>query len=571
MPPFWPARAELLRPSLRWEGDAPYNEDCEDIYGSRAGAAAQAGQVFLGGNGFPDRWRDKEAFTIAELGFGAGINFLVTWKQFLDHAPTGARLHFMSVERAPLSAEDILRASSAYPELMPLAKALAARLPLRLAGMHPVSFGRVQLLLGYGEAAEILPQWRRPVDAWFLDGFAPAKNPDLWCAHILAHVARLGGTIATYSAAAAVRRMLETLGYTVAKRPGFGGKRSMMTAAASAAPRPAPAVSRPIAVIGGGVAGCATARALAERGFSVTLYERDKAASGASGNAAGLLYPRLTKHWSEVMSFYLNAYSYMLSHMRDWGVAHGSPGLIKTAHSPQEEARFEGFNARTGVDAAILRPISREEASELLGMEAPAGGMYFPQGTWLDPRDLCQKLLAHPAITIREHTPITTCSALANSWVVLCNAHEAARLAPEHTLPMGLVAGQVSEVPAAHIRRAPQMLYSHRGYAIAARGELLIGATYDHDDLSGAVTEANHRHNFEEAAEALPGLLHPPEFSVWQGRTSLRATTPSRLPYIGQLAEGLYINAGHGSRGLLSAPYGAARLAEDIAIAAASG
>jgi tRNA 5-methylaminomethyl-2-thiouridine biosynthesis bifunctional protein len=572
---YFPPSPALARPRLTWEGGAPQNLDYGDIYGARAGAMAETEYVFLGGNGFPARWQ-SDHITIAELGFGTGLNFLMAWKQFLDHAPAHARFHFMSVEQAPLSGAEITRAAAPYPELAELAATLAARLPQRLAGIHSLQFNRVQLTLGYGEAASILPQFRAPVDAWFLDGFAPAKNPEIWRAEVLAEVARLGGTIATYTAASAVRKGLEALGYKVEKRPGFGHKRDMLVATpmTPAPARPLRVRGEPvadIAIIGGGIAGCATARALAERGFSVTLYERHAIASGASGNPAALLYPRLTKHWSEAMSFYLSAYSYMLSHLPEWDIVHGSPGLIKTSHSRQEEERFHDFNARTGIDAEILHPISREEASDILGMAAPAGGMYFPRGTWLDPRDLCTKLLAHPQISVKEHMVIETRDELREPLVVLCNAEDVPRLAPEHALKIGRSAGQVSHIPAAQIKQAPRCLYSHQGYALAVGGELFIGATYDHADFSGDVTTANHQRNYDEASAALPELLGTPDFTGWQGRTSFRATTPSRMPYLGKLAPGLYINAGHGSRGMLSAPYGAALLAEDIAIAATTG
>jgi tRNA 5-methylaminomethyl-2-thiouridine biosynthesis bifunctional protein len=547
----------------------PHNLNYGDIYGSRGGAMAETEYVFLAGNGFPARWQ-ADHITIAELGFGTGMNFLMAWKQFLHHAPPHARLHFLSVEQAPLNGEDIARAAAPYPDLTPLASQLVARLPLRLAGIHPLRFDRVYLTLGYGEAGSILPQFHTAVDAWFLDGFAPAKNPEIWRAEVLTHIARLGGTVATYTAASAVRQRLEALGYKVEKRTGFAGKRDMMIAI-PAANKPIKRMGGRIAIIGGGIAGCASARALAERGCGITLYERQTIASGASGNPAALLYPRLTQHWSEAMSFYLSAYSYMLSHLPQWGVAYGSPGLVKTSHSRQEDVRFSDFNARTGIDAEILHPVNHEEASNILGMPAPAGGIYFPRGTWLDPRDFCTKLLTHPGITVKEYHPIEGLGDLSEPYVVLCNAEDALRLAPEYMLKIGRSAGQVSRIPAAQIHHAPRCLYSHQGYALAVGSELLIGATYDHTDFSGDVTTANHQRNYAQASAALPDLLKTPDFTRWQGRTSLRATTPSRMPYLGKLAPGLYINAGHGSRGMLSAPYGAELLAAEIAIDATNG
>lgn len=566
---YFPLSPALSRPRLTWEGGAPQNLDYGDIYGSRAGAMAETEYVFLAGNGFPARWQ-AEHITIAELGFGTGLNFLIAWKQFLNHAPSHARFQFLSVEQAPMTAEEILRAAAPYPELSTLAAALAARLPQRIAGIHALQFGRVHLTLGYGEAASILPHFHTAVDAWFLDGFAPAKNSDIWREAVLAHIARLGGTVATYTAASVVRQRLGALGLTVEKRPGFAGKRDMLVASPSST-RTAQRASGRIAVIGGGIAGCASARALAERGFDITLYERQMIASGASGNPAALLYPRLTKHWSEAMSFYLHAYSYLLSHLSEWGVTHGSPGLIKTSHSRQEEERFFDFNTRTGIDPEILHPVNRKQASDILGMAAPAGGIYFPRGTWLDPRDFCTKLLTHPGITVKEYHPIERLGDISEPCVVLCNAEDAARLAPEHALKIGRSAGQISHIPPAQIQQTPRCLYSHQGYALAVAGELFIGATYDHTDFSGDVTITNHQQNYAHTSTALPDLLGTPDFTLWQGRTSLRATTPSRMPYLGKLAPGLYINAGHGSRGMLSAPYGAELLAEDIAIAATTG
>jgi tRNA 5-methylaminomethyl-2-thiouridine biosynthesis bifunctional protein len=536
---FNPRQPQLPAPNLRWDEGTLISNAYDDVYASRDGSVEETQYVFLNGNGFPERWSESNHFTIAELGFGTGLNFFVAWSDFLRHANSRAHLHFISTELVPLHADDIMRAIANYPELEWLASQFCARMPLRIAGIHTIQFERVTLTLCYGDANEFLPQLNARVDAWFLDGFSPAKNPDMWNQNILTQVARLGGTVATFSAAGDVKRGLEAAGYTMEKRPGFGHKRDMLVG--TPARKSASRAHQQIAVIGGGVAGCATAYALARRGHYVNLYESQTIASGASGNPAALLYPRLTKHWSPEMSLYLSAYSYMLSHIPYWNCAHEVASLIKTIKDDQERERFA--NLKHIIDPSILQ----FDGEKLI----------FPNSIWIDPRDLCQKLLRHSHIQVHENHPLDALPAA--DAVILCNGHEAAKFAPE--MKLGKNAGQLSIVPRHHIKEAPYSPRSHKGYVIPGSNNVLIGATYDHNDFSLAVTEENHRKNREEAIAACPDLFADDDMSDWQGRTSLRATTPSRMPYIQKVREGLYINAGHGSRGMLSAPYGGELLA----------
>lgn len=536
-----PKQPDLPLPDIRWDAGALISNQHDDVYASRAGSMEETRYVFLEGNGFPERWKASSRITIGELGFGTGLNFFVAWHAFLAHAAPDAHLHFISTELYPLDGKDIAQAIAAYPELAWLASQFIARLPQRIAGIHHLQFERVTLTLCYGDANDYLPQLHYAVDAWFLDGFSPAKNADMWSESIMQSIARMGGTVATFTAAGEVKRRLEAQGYRMEKRAGFGHKRDMLVG------RPAQttihAARRKIAVIGGGVAGCATAYALARRGHAVTIYEAQTIASGASGNPAALLYPRLSKHWSPEMSFYLTAYSYMLSHVPYWNSAHEWAPLVKTVKDQQERDRF---TAMRGIDPSILSFDGEK--------------LTFPHALWLDPRALCYALLRHPNIEVRENTEITD---MTYACAILCNGAAAQRFAPD--CPMKQNAGQISLVPNRHIRSAPPSPHSHKGYIIAGTNNVLLGATYDHDDLSGTVTMENHRKNYEEAANAWPALFADDDMRDWQGRTSLRATTPSRMPYIKKLRDGVYINAGHGSRGMLSAPYGAELIADDIA------
>jgi tRNA U34 5-methylaminomethyl-2-thiouridine-forming methyltransferase MnmC len=211
---------------LSWRDGIPVAQAFDDPYFSLQGGLEETRHVFLAGNGLPARFRP--GFSILELGFGTGLNFLVTLRAHRDAVSPGP-LRFTSTEAFPLSPPDRARALAAFPELAPE----AAELQAALGQPGPWSFGPVTLHILEGDARQTLPGWNGTADAAFLDGFAPAKNPEMWEPALLRTVAaRLapGGTLATYSAAGHVRRALTDAGLVVERRPGFGTKRHMTVA-----------------------------------------------------------------------------------------------------------------------------------------------------------------------------------------------------------------------------------------------------------------------------------------------------------------------------------------------------
>lgn len=215
------------------------SEEFQDTFYSRNDGRAEAAYVFLGGNGFPERFAEQDGFVIAELGFGTGLNFLETWRQWISVRQPGQHLSFVSFELLPIGAEDMARALECWRELAGLSDALLER--WREAGQGDVpGFDRTrqwqmdwqtQLRVVVGDACEEVSRWNGAADAWFLDGFSPAKNPDMWRAELMTRVFERtvpGGSFATYSAAGWVRRNLMAAGFEIAKRPGYGGKREMM-------------------------------------------------------------------------------------------------------------------------------------------------------------------------------------------------------------------------------------------------------------------------------------------------------------------------------------------------------
>lgn len=212
-------------PILDWKDGVPVARAFDDPYFSLGNGLAESRYVFLEGNSLPERFEPR--FHIAELGFGTGMNVLAAWHAWLE-ADVEGPMRFTTFEQFPMTRADMARAHLAYPELLPLSEEL-------LSGLTPSGFDSASLSLQIvqGDAREVLPAWHGKVDAWFLDGFSPAKNPELWEESLLAEVARhtaSGGTAATYSAAGSVRRGLEAAGFIVERIPGYGRKRHMTVA-----------------------------------------------------------------------------------------------------------------------------------------------------------------------------------------------------------------------------------------------------------------------------------------------------------------------------------------------------
>src|SRR2546430_16893921 len=202
--PLIPARLEFAADGTPWSAEFG------DVYHSADGGIAQAEHVFLKGNGLPERWAGRERFVILETGFGFGLNFLATWRVWKRDASRCRRLHYVSIEKHPFTAADLRLLHQRYPELAAEAKELHAHWPLLVSGAHRLEFGNVVLTLFFGDVA-ILRDLRLAADAVYLDGFAPAKNPDMWTHQAMRSVSRLaanGATLAPWRAAGCVRDAL---------------------------------------------------------------------------------------------------------------------------------------------------------------------------------------------------------------------------------------------------------------------------------------------------------------------------------------------------------------------------
>jgi len=217
--------------NLDWhENNMPFSREFEDHFYSRTDGRLECDHVFLKGNAVPERWAMGEDFSIAELGFGTGLNLLETWRQWIELRQPQQKLTFTSFELYPMQANEISRALSAWPILEKLCAQLLANWPEALSGVLFELDDQTSFQLVLGDAREQLPKWQNKADAWFLDGFAPSKNPQMWeeqLMHVLAGKTKPNGTLATYTVAGWVRRNLAAAGFDVEKCPGHAGKNQM--------------------------------------------------------------------------------------------------------------------------------------------------------------------------------------------------------------------------------------------------------------------------------------------------------------------------------------------------------
>ncbi|MBA3024472.1 MAG: bifunctional tRNA (5-methylaminomethyl-2-thiouridine)(34)-methyltransferase MnmD/FAD-dependent 5-carboxymethylaminomethyl-2-thiouridine(34) oxidoreductase MnmC [Gammaproteobacteria bacterium] len=568
---------------LEWKDGQPFSSRFGDVYFSTESGLEETRHVFLQGNELTRRFavlHDGDSFCIGETGFGTGLNFLCAWQLFEQTAPPGASLDFFSTERFPIDDEDLRAALALWPALAAQAEALLASWKRRVPGWNRWHFadGRVRMTLAMEDVAQALPQLQpASVDAWFLDGFAPARNPEMWNEAVLAAVARAsheGTTLATYTSTGWVRRSLQAAGFEVKRVPGYGRKWEM-TCGQFFAHSPASGrrvMPRSALVVGGGLAGCAVANALAQRGIQVTLIESAaQLASAASGNPRGILHARFGAGMNTLHRFVLAAYGHALALLDAVlpvdGVHRAECGLLQLAATDSEAKRI-GKLATQEWPPHLLQVVDAEHASALAGLTMSHGGMWFPAGGWVVPTEVCARLAQHPNITLRLNSEVTTLERTANGWrargegfaieaqqAVVCSAHQAKQLAQFAALPLQPVRGQISVLPATAASGMLKAVLCAEGYcAPALDGEHVAGATSAFDDDARDVRAADHAENIARLSAHMPALYQALGGAMpLSGRAGVRCSVPGAMPLVGEVEPGLYCSLAHGTRGLLTA------------------
>lgn len=581
------AAGDRGEPHLRDDGTL-FAPRFDDVY-FQADGLAEARHVFLEGNALAERFARGGDVAIGETGFGTGLGFLATWDLFRRVAPGDARLCFTSIEGFPLPPRTARAALSRFPELTPLVDTLLDGWDADARGLVRRAFdgGRVVLCNLFGDVSRMLDAHRFRVDAWFLDGFAPARNPAMWSEPVLRAVAartRRGGTLATFTVAGAVRRALAGAGFEVATRTGFGPKREMLTGRmVGTPPDPTapwlrlPDLRRPrrVTVVGAGLAGAGAARALAERGVDVTVVDTEGVAAGASGHGLAVLQPRLGPEPD----------ARLVAHAFRWTrdlLGRAAPdlvvpcGVLQPAVDATSAATLRARLDAGGHAGAEATWIDGTECDIRSGVRLGAlGGAWLPGAAVVRAAALCARLLEHPRIEVRR----ADASDVDGSRVL---AHALGARAALDFLPMQASRGQLTLLEGA-ADSAPRCVVSHGGTVTpAVDGVRAVGATYGIGDEDASVRDADDAVNLARFRTAFPALepaLCAPRRGSWAG---VRATTSDRLPYVGPLpdadafdrayasawrggrsrglpepefAPDLLVSLAHGSRGVATGPF----------------
>ena len=554
--------ATIVPGRYEWRDETPYSTAYGDVYHSAGGGPAQAQHVFLAGNGLPERWAQRERFVILETGFGFGLNFLVTWRAWRADPARPRRLHFVSIEKHPFALADLRALHERYPDLREEASELHAAWPPLVGGAHRLEFGDVVLTLFFADIAA-LRDVRASADAIYLDGFAPAKNPEMWTHQVMRAVSRLaapGATLATWSVAGPVREALEATGFTVDKRAGFGGKREMLVGRRNGDSHHFSAPERRALVVGAGVAGAAVCERLCARGWQVELHERHaEPAQEASGNHAGTFHPIVTPDDSIFARLTRAGFLYAL---RSWerlpGVRHDRCGVLQLARSDKEIGSQR--EAIAGLPADYAQFVTREDATAHAGVPVSGPGVWFPRGGWIKPRSLVRAQLEACGSRLQRRFGSAVETLPQAPVVVLANSAEAPRLCAVPDLRLRRVRGQLTYVPEAALE-PPHAVVLRGGMVLPAiDGVCVVGATYDLEDPESAVREEDHAGNLER----LRGILGVEVRAPVEGRVAFRAVTPDRLPVVGKIAEGVYGAFAYGSRGLVWAALAAEIIAAEL-------
>ncbi len=578
---------------IRIENGVPFSNEYEDVYHSRSGGLAQSRAVFLAGNGLPERWLHSSSFQILETGFGAGFNFIATWESWQKSVNnTHACLHYVALDKHPLLRDDLERIWSSHPEQRPFWSDLINAWPPATPGHHHVYLngGRLHLMLVWGDISKTLPDLAMAADAFFLDGFAPGKNPDMWSMQVmqgLARQARRSATLASWCVAGDVRKKLEKQGFRVWRSAGFGGKRHRLEGVFDRIPgdafsamttparnpvlfRSANPLPRKALVIGAGIAGCLISEHLVRRGWSITLLDRHGAPAGeASGNPAGIVRPAPSLDDNFPDRLTRTAFLHTLGTLKRlssdaYPLLRGLNGVVMPACDAEEHRAQLALMDRQRWYEALLEWLPPGFMGAWTHRPLAHGGWHIPLAGWINPIQYCQAAITScgPGLSALWRSPVARLTRPQSEWLALDPEGGILASAPVAILALGAqllepvqdwtldaFRGQVTCAgPDPFPPGSPVICQS--GYLIPGlNGQMLSGASYDREnDTHPDKTIQNH--NLERIRSMQPGWM--PSSGTVHDRVGFRAVARDRMPIVGAVPdhEQLYSIMGLGSRGL---------------------
>ena len=587
----------MLTPeNLEFTPEGPRSALYGDRYFGPIGALEQARSVFLKGCDIPSAWQKKKCFSILETGFGMGFNFLATWDAWKKDPNRPDQLHFLSIECHPITLSQLARVHASEPHLAAIGRALRMNLPLPIRGCHRLEFeqGKVCLTLAYGEDALALHMLSGIVDAIYLDGFSPERNPELWSEAVfklLFERSKVGTKLATWCAASEIRKRLEQVGFEVQQGPSLSPWHETTRARCvfnpstlDASTLSAEALSndeKKVIVLGSGLAGTAISERLIQRGWQVILID---AANGpglaASGNTSGVIRPLVSRDDNPSSQFTRAALLYAIQR---WERFQPSPspawhptGVLQIARDQDQFQQWIAMFNTTPVPSEWIQLLSREEAQKRSGHSLKQGGLLFPLAGWAQPRLLCEQTLSSLSKNLLSNWNQTIHSLKQENhkyrgWLAL--DHEGKEIArapqvvitsgagphieampfndflPSSLRPLQRIRGEVT-----HFSLQPKqeldLVICGEGYICpSADGNWSVGATYDEINTL-ETSEKGILENTTKLQELLS--INVSQHEIQGGRASYRSVASDRLPMIGAdpIYNGLWHCRAFASRGL---------------------
>lgn len=603
---------------IEWRDGQPYSPGYDDIYYSTAGGREESEYVFLKHNHLAERWQQLGAddhFVIAETGFGTGLNFVLTMHAWAEQANPDSRLHYVAIEKHPVSPADIRRVAHNWPELSEAYDELLSVYPLPVEGEHCRSLfgGRVQLHLVFSDVIDALESRELQVDAWYLDGFGPDKNADLWSDQVFQLIEKnsvQGATLSTYTSAGFVRRGLQSAGFEVNKVKGHGKKREMITAVLN---NKKPAESKTpwyeiektndqnkqAVIIGAGLVGLTTALSLVQRGWQVSLIEKHKqVAEEASGNPAGLLMPRLSIDNKNDAQFYTSALlyaSHSLDQLQQDDIRQSDDKFWfhDGVYSIFKAGKAEKLINKYGYAKQFMDILEQNDLQNHIDDQA-ATISFFPEAGWASPKGICESLVRACGTSLKLiNQNVTDIIKVDKQWqaldeqgqsiasaevMIVANGVAANQFESVSWLPVSSVRGQITEIPASESSLTLNKALSFDAYITPKyKGIHYAGATYRVGDKNQQLSQEEQDETLSQLEQCLPGVFEKPK--QLKGRVGFRPVSDDMTPIVGAIPDkqafnedykelhhgrpraqypkakylsGLYVNAAHGSRGICS-------------------
>jgi tRNA 5-methylaminomethyl-2-thiouridine biosynthesis bifunctional protein len=551
----------------------PFSTKYNDIYFSVHDGLAEKKYVFQQGNDLPARFENRSDFVIVEAGFGTGLSFLSTAQTFLHTTKAHQHLHFISFEKHPMRSNEIQSALTPWLDIIgSLANDMITRLPLRIPGTHQITLqGRLHLTLHYGDITDTIHTLPYPVDAWYLDGFTPAKNPDMWSDILFDAMKKWSShraTAATYSAARMVRDGLERAGFYIQKVKGFGYKSDMVRATFGDSGHTPYAQKRQqrVVILGGGLAGTSAAWALKQAGHTPTIIAPYGLADGASGNPRGLYNPRFSPKFTDNARFFSTAfaafYQFLSAHSpTDTGWTQN--GALHLIRSDDTSAKLRGMVDTWEWESDHARIINAHDASTIAGIKIPYDSLWLPHAGSVSPKKLCA-LYPHD-IDIRPDTPdLTNFDA-----VIVASGLAALNFPGLEALPLRPVRGQIITSHATAQSTPLKTNICYGGYITPADeiGTHVIGATFTRGDTKTDPRNTDTSDIISNMTTYVGPLVTPD--NVIAARAGIRVTTPDHRPLTGRGPDTpnlppIYLSLAHGSHGILSTFLAARHIASTI-------